>query len=276
MPEREDVNPSASAAALFAYELRRLREAKGLSQDGLGDAIGYTGALVRMVETLRRTPSRVFAEHADQALKTDGQLSRLWPIVQREAVPGWFRGFAEMESTASTVRVFECVLIPGLLQTEGYTRALARYRLGHVSDEETDRLVATRTARQEILSRPGPPVCTFILDEAVLRRVVGSAAVMKEQLARLLDVGEQGHVFVQVVPFTAGEYPGLDGNLAMLGLPDGRDVAYVESHAGTAVLIHAPEQVMICSLGFDAMRSVALSPKESARLIRAAMEELPS
>lgn len=275
MSEREDVDPSASVAALFAFDLRRLREAAGLSQDALGLGIGYTGAQVRMVETLRRTPSKALADEADKALDTGGHFGRLWPLVQREAMPGWFRSFAELEGTAVTVRVFECVLIPGLLQTEGYTRALARYRLGHVTDEETDKLVASRAGRQEILSRPKPPVCTFILDEAVLRRVVGSPAVMKEQLARLLDVGEQGHVFVQVVPFAAGEYPGLDGNLAMLGLPDGGDVAYVESHAGTALLIHAPEQVMICSLGFDAMRSVALSPKESAKLIKAAMEELP-
>jgi transcriptional regulator with XRE-family HTH domain len=274
MAEREDLDASSSAAALFAFELRRKREERELSQDGLGDAIGYTGGQVRMVEAARRTPSRAFAEQADKVLESDGLLTRLWPLVQREALPPWFRGFAELENAATEIRVFEPTLVPGLLQTEGYIRALVHYRLGYVPPEEADKLVASRANRQEILTRANPPVCTFILDEAVLRRLVGNRNVMRQQLARLLEIGEHGHVFVQVVPFDVGEYPGLDGNLAMLSLPEGKQVAYVESYAGTAVLMHAPEQVSVCSLGFDAMRSVAFSPRDSAKMIRTAMEEL--
>ena len=274
MAEREDLDASSSAAALFAFELRRRREERGLSQDGLGDAIGYTGGLVRMVELARRTPSKAFAEQADKVLETDGLLTRLWSMVQREALPPWFRGFAELENSAVDIRVFEPILVPGLLQTEGYIRALVHYRLGYVPPEEADKLVASRVSRQEILTRANPPVCTLIVDEAVLRRVVGSREVMREQLQRILEVGEHGHVFVQVVPFDVGEYPGMDGNLAVLSLSDGKQVAHIESYAGTAVLIHAPEQLSVCSLGFDAMRSVALSPRESAKMIRAAIEEL--
>ena len=274
MAEREDLDASSSAAALFAFELRRRREERGLSQDGLGDAIGYTGGLVRMVELARRTPSKAFAEQADKVLEAGGLLIRLWPLVQRETLPPWFRGFAELENSAVDIRSFEPVLVPGLLQTEGYIRALLRSRLGYVPPEEADKLVAARANRQEILTRANPPVCTFIVDEAVLRRVVGSREVMRQQLARFLEVGEHGHVFVQVVPFDVGEYAGLDGNLVVLLLSDGKQVAYMESYAGTAVLIHSPEQLAPCSLGFDAMRSVALSPRESAKMIRAAMEEL--
>src|SRR5215469_8916492 len=98
-----ELDPSSSVLAYFGSELRRFRVAAGLSQERLGEVVNYTGALVGLVETAKRTPSRDFAELCDQALETDGALSRLWPLVNRGSFPSWFRGFVELEATATSI-----------------------------------------------------------------------------------------------------------------------------------------------------------------------------
>lgn len=102
-----ELDASSSVAAYFGSELRRLRTAADLSQGRLGEIINYTGALVGLIETAKRTPSRDFAERCDAALDTDGALSRLWPLVNRGNFPSWFRGYVELESSATAIKSFE-------------------------------------------------------------------------------------------------------------------------------------------------------------------------
>ena len=268
-----ELDPSSSVLAFFGAELRRYRETSNLSQERLGKAINYTGALVGLIETARRSPSKDLAERCDAVLETDGALMRLWALVQRGAFPEWVRDFVELEATASAIRSFECQLIPGLLQVEEYARAVLRVRPSRFSPAQLDEAVAARLSRQSILSGSSPPLAWYILDEAILRRPIGDKATMRAQLARLLDVGDSPHVFVQVVPFTAGEYPGLDGGLTLLSFDERPDVGYMEGHGGSAVLIESPGQVAECSLAYDMTRAVALSPKLSADMIAAAMED---
>jgi transcriptional regulator with XRE-family HTH domain len=268
-----ELDPSSSVLAYFGAELRRHREAAGLSQERLAKLITYSAGLVGLIETARRTPSRDFAERCDAALETDGVLLRLWPLVHRGAFPEWVRNFVELEATASAIRSFECQLIPGLLQTEDYARAVLRVRPSRFSPAQLDEAVAARLSRQSILNEPSSPLAWFILDEAILRRPIGNAATMRAQLTRLLEVGDSPHVFVQVVPFTVGEYPGLDGGLTILSFDERPDIGYLEGHGGSAVLIESPDQVAECSLAYDMTRAVALSPKLSADMIRAAMED---
>ena len=274
MPQARELDPSLSALAFFGSELRRFRTAANLTQDGLGQIIRYTGALVGLVETAKRTPTQDFAERCDDALHTEGALSRLWPLVNRGSFPSWFRGFVELEAAATEIRSFQNHLIPGLLQTEEYIRAVLRLRPSRYSAAQVDDLIAARLSRQALLTQPLPPLCWFILDEAVLRRPVGSTTVMRMQFARLLELVDSPHTFVQVVPFSAGAYPGLDGALTMLSFAEGPDVAYMEGHANSALLIQSVEQVTECNLGFDLIRAVALSPHLSADMIKTALEEL--
>ena len=124
MPALRDLDPSSSVLAFFGAELRRLRGATGTSQEELGQQIAYSGSLVGMVETARRAPTRDFAERCDTALATGGVLARLWPLVSQEALPRWFRPFAEVERTATGIRSWGPMVIPGLLQTPDYARAL--------------------------------------------------------------------------------------------------------------------------------------------------------
>jgi transcriptional regulator with XRE-family HTH domain len=272
--QQRDLEPSASVPAYFGAELRRLRKAAGLTQEELGERINYTGALIGMIETTLRTPTLQFAEMCDRVLETGGVFARLWPLVIKPIHPSWFRGYVELEATATQIRSFQCQLVPGLLQTEAYARAVFRIRPERYTAEEIDELVIARTTRQVVLAASRGPMCWFILDEAILHRPVGGREVMRAQLAHLLDFADHPNVMIQVVPFEAGEYPGLDGALTILSFVEGPDVAYTESHADVAMLIHSQDQVSTCTLAYDFVRSVALSPKLSAELISKAMEQL--
>ncbi len=274
MVQPRELDASSSVAAYFGAELRRHRLAADLTQDRLGEVINYTGALIGLVETAKRTPTRDFAERCDVALGTDGALTRLWPLLRRATFPAFVRQFVELEATATQIKSFECQLVPGLLQTEDYARAVLNVRATRSTPELLDEAVAARIGRQSLLSGLTAPLCWFVLDEAVVRRPVGGRLMMHAQLARFLEVAEQSNVFLQVVPFSAGEYPGMDGGLTLLSFADGRDVGYIEGHGGTAVLIESPGPVAECSLAFDLVRATALSPRLSADLIKAAMEEL--
>ncbi len=107
MSALRDLDPSSSVVAFFGAELRRLRSAAGVSQKDLGQRVCYSGSLVGMVETARRAPTRDFAERCDEVLGTGGALARLWPLVSQEALPHWFRPFAEIEQHATSIRSWE-------------------------------------------------------------------------------------------------------------------------------------------------------------------------
>ena len=274
MVQPRELDASSSVAAYFGAELRRYRLAAELTQDRLGEVINYTGALVGLIETAKRTPTREFAERCDAALETGGALIRLWPLVRCATFPAFVRQFVELEATATQIRSFECQLVPGLLQTTDYARAVLSVRATRSTVEVLEDAVTARVSRQALLSASSGPLCWFVLDEAVLRRTIGSRSVMRAQLTRFLEVADLPSVFVQVVPFDSGEYPGLDGALTLLSFADGPDVGYIEGHGGSAVLIESPGPVAECNLAFDLIRATALSPKLSADRIKAAMEDL--
>lgn len=263
-----DLDPSSSVLAYFGSELRRYRIGAGLSQERLGEIIVYTGALVGMIETAKRTPTREFAERCDAALNTDGALARLWPLVNRGNFPSWFRGFVELEASATKIQSFEIMAVPGLLQIAGYARAMLQ--AGRHPD--VDVLVTARLDRQRILSRPTPPLLWVVLDEGVLRRRIGSASVMRDQLKRLVQIAASPRIVLQVLPYDAGAHAGLDGPLTILSFAKDQDVAYVEA-LGSGQLVTRPEDVDRCQLVFDLVRAAALSPEASAEVIAAMIEE---
>lgn len=166
MARSRELDPSASVAAYFGAELRRYRVAADLTQERLGEVINYTGALIGLVETAKRTPTREFAERCDVALGTDGALIRLWPLLRRATFPAFVRQFVELEATATQVRSFECQLVPGLLQTPDYARAVLAVRGSHPTADVLDEAVSARISRQALLTGSPAPTCWFVLDEA--------------------------------------------------------------------------------------------------------------
>jgi transcriptional regulator with XRE-family HTH domain len=267
MSALRDLDPASSVLAFFGAELRRLRTKAGLSQEELGQHISYSGSLVGMVETARRAPARDFAERCDEALATGGALARLWPLVSQEALPRWFRPFAEIERAATSIRSWEPLVIPGLLQTEDYARALITAWQPGDSREAVQQQTTARMERAQILDREDPPLLWMIISEAALRNPVGGPRVLRDQLTRLLDrEAEHPKIIVQVVPLDAGAHPGLEGPLVLVARPGEPDVAYLEVQ-GQGRLVVASDEVDRYGLLYDLLRAVALPPDTSREMI---------
>ena len=186
----------------------------------------------------------------------------------RSAIPEWFQVYVGLEAEASSVRVYEAELVDGLLQTPDYYRAFLRAAPAAGSQEQADRKIEVRLARQERLTGEDPPEYWAVLNEAVIRRVVGGAEVMRTQLNHIADMAVLPHVNVQVLPFAAGVHPAMDGSFRILGFPEpgDPDVVYLENQAGSLYLEEAAEIDRYARM-FSHLIAKALDPEESRRMI---------
>ncbi|MFI8090871.1 helix-turn-helix domain-containing protein [Streptomyces sp. NPDC086080] len=260
-------------AALFGARVRRLRTAAGLTQAELGARTHVVGTRITQIERASGAkPTLELARALDAALGADDLLVELWPYVYREAFPDWSRKFMEYSERAVAIREYAAHVVPGLLQTEGYARALLKVGRTLGSEEQLEERVGVRMGRQKRLVMPGRPELWVVLDEAVLRRPVGGQPVMHEQLERLLETGADPCIAVQVLPFDQGEHEVMGGSLTVLTLPDGSEVAYTEgAHYGQ--LIEDPGEVRRFSLTYDRLRAAALPPLMSLDMIRSVRED---
>ncbi|MFD8149418.1 Scr1 family TA system antitoxin-like transcriptional regulator [Streptomyces sp. NPDC001046] len=262
------LDPTASPLDYFGSELRRCREAAGLSQKELGDCIYCTGSLVGQIETAHKVPTREFAERADAALMTDGCFSRLVGLVLRSQLPTWFQQFAELEGRAGFISTYQAQMIYGLLQTEEYARAVLATGL----PDRLDELVAARLERQRILLRDKPPVAWVVLDEAALHRPIGGREVMRKQLAHLLSFADRRWVRIQVLPFDAGEHASLIGSFTSLRFGDDPEIVYTEDLISGHMTAN-PDTVREAAFRYAHLQAAALSVKDSVDLISRVMEE---
>jgi transcriptional regulator with XRE-family HTH domain len=267
-----DPEAGASPLALFGAELRHYRTAAGLSQEQLGDRIGYSAALVGAVETARRMPTEDFTARCDvvEELGTGGALLRLRAHLRdqlhRQVWPPWFREWPSIEREALSLRTWELVLVPGLLQTPDYARAILRGALSDATDEDIEQQVDARMGRQQILARQDPPMLWAIMDEAALRRPIGSARTMRAQLTHLLEAAQKPKIKVLTVPASTGAHVGVLGPFVIAEFRDTPDIAYLDTAAGGQIADH-PEIVKACGQVFDTLRAEALPPRASLELI---------
>ncbi|MFJ9866082.1 helix-turn-helix transcriptional regulator [Streptomyces sp. NPDC101165] len=262
------LDPGASPLDYYGYELRRCREAAGLTQRQLGDIVNYTGSLVGQVETARRLPTQEFSERVDAALGTGGLLSRLVTLVMRSQLPAWFQQVAELEVRAVEICSFQTHMILGLLQTPAYARAV----LGAVDRSDLDDRTAVRLARQRVFDKEEPPVFWAVLSEAALHLELGGPETMRGQLAHLLTFEDNPRINVQVLPFSAGAHAGLQGSFDLYRFGGDPTIVYTEGY-GSGHPTANPDTVKDCSLRYDHLRAAALSIKDSAGLIRRVMED---
>ncbi|MEV0182505.1 helix-turn-helix transcriptional regulator [Streptomyces sp. NPDC050625] len=262
-----ELDPSASPLDYYGYELRRAREAAGLTLAQLGSIVFCTGSLIGQIETAAKVPQRDFSERLDAALGTGGLFSRLVGLVLRSQLPSWFQPYAEMEAKAAYISTFQAQLVDGLLQTEAYARAV----LGVRNESGLDTRVAARMERQRVLEREHPPAVWVVLSEAVLRQEVGSREVMREQLAHLLTLRERQWLNVQVLPFEAGAHAGLMGSFAILRFDRDPDIVYTEDFVQGHMTAN-PQPVREGSVRYDQLQAAALSSEDSAALISRMME----
>jgi transcriptional regulator with XRE-family HTH domain len=275
VPQIRELDPSAGPLDFFGAELRRARTTAGLSQEQLGQRVGYSGALVGKIETGDRAPSQDFAEGCDGALPDAGGLfARIYALARRwdGGYPSWFTGWLEAERRAASLCTWEPLLIPGLLQTADYARALFEAWRSADDSDQLDKLVSGRLERQAILDRPKPPTLWAIVDQAVLHRRIGSAKIMQNQLAHLAGMSDRAKITIQVVPGEVGAHVGLLGGFAIASYDSALGTVYMESpdQGQTSAL---PSVISKISETFDTLRAEALPRGASRDLIRKVAEE---
>ncbi|MBX7265739.1 helix-turn-helix domain-containing protein [Micromonospora sp. Llam7] len=250
----------------FAEELRLARADGDLSQSALAEALSYSAALVAKVETCERKPSRDFARRCDTVFGAGGRFERIQRRISREVVVPWFRDWPGIEEETTALRSFEPLCVPGLLQTEGYARALLSGG-GLFGPDEIEQQVTTRLDRQAVLTRDRPPLLSVVIDEYVLRRRIGGPAVMGEQLRHLVKLGTTlPRVRIQVVPLSAGAYPGMNGPFVIATPPHGEDVVYQEGQLHGQVTDRADYVRQMVEV-WESIRGEALSQQQSLDLI---------
>jgi transcriptional regulator with XRE-family HTH domain len=274
MPLTRELDPSAGPLQFFGAELRRARAASGLSQDQLGQRLGYSAAQVGKVETGERAPSQDFAHGCDQTFPGAGGLfTRIYQLARRwdGGHPSWFAEWIEAERRATSLCWWEPLLIPGLLQTAEYARAILAAD-PETNDDQLEELVAARLERQTIFERAVPPAFWAVLDEAVLYRLIGSRKIMYDQLLALADASCRPNMTVQIVPAEIGAHAGLMGGFAIASFGNAAGTVYMESPS-QGQTTEVPAVVGRLSLTFDTLRADALPRGASRDLIGKVAEE---
>jgi transcriptional regulator with XRE-family HTH domain len=260
-------------------ELKRLREAAGLTGEQVAEEMGWSAAKVYRIEgdrvrVLPRDVQRLLRLYRIEGGQKDAvlELARLarlkdWWHQYSGVIPEWFQFYVGLEAAASTMAEYNAELVTGLLQTEAYARAVLDAAL-RAGNGEAERQVEVRMHRQKRLMAPDAPSLWAVMSEAVIRRQVGGPQVLREQLAHIAEVAALPNVTVQVLPFAAGAHPAMLGPFTLLRFPDpaDRDVVYLEAETG-ALYLERPDDVSRYSLIFDHVRAQALGPAESVALI---------
>lgn len=272
MPGPKKLDPSSSPRALLGAELRHRREASGLSQDELGTPLFVSGSFIGQLEAGTRRMQADQAQKLDEVLNAGGFFARNCVALKQSKYPDHFAEAAEAEAVATTIKEYAALLIPGLLQTAAYARAVFRAYRPTATEEVIDRLVESRLERGKLLTDPTTPMLWVVLDEAALRREAGGRVVMAEALRHILGLARQHRAIVQVLPFSAGAHMALQGSLKLMGFTDAPPLAYLEG-LGTGQLQDDPATVRHYELTYDLVAAGALSPETSLALIESVAED---
>jgi transcriptional regulator with XRE-family HTH domain len=268
----------------LASELRRLREAAQLTIDEVGEKLECSASKISRIETghVGVTPRDV-RDMLELYAIDDDQREALVQLAREARKKGWWHAYNEvftgsfvgLESDASSLHTHQAVLVPGLMQTESYMRAVIKAIRPDQPEEELNRRVAARLTRQKLLTDVRPPEYWAILDEAVLCRTVGGPEIMHAQLLQLIELSNLPHLTLQVVPFGAGAHAGMEGPFLILGFPEPADpdVVYVENTT-TGSYLEEPSDVYRYTLMFDHLRAAALNPTDSLQRVRQAADGL--
>ncbi|WUH91009.1 helix-turn-helix domain-containing protein [Streptomyces sp. NBC_00433] len=258
--------PSDSLRTFGAF-VQALREHAGLSREEFGGLVGLSKHTVTSIEVGRRMPDPDFVERAEPLLGNTGALrNAVRHIARSPGLATWFRQWAKKEKTAITLCTYECRVIPGLLQTEAYARALFERRLPPLSDEEIEDQWAARAKRQQLLRERPNTAFSFVLDEHLFLRRTGGREITLELIEHVLEVGERRNVEIQILPLTSGVHPGLDGPVVLQETPENRWFAYGEGQE-TGQLISDAKVVSVLQQRYAKLRSQALTPEESRSLL---------
>jgi transcriptional regulator with XRE-family HTH domain len=271
----------------LASELRALRKAADLTQDDVFERTSINVATLFRIEKAHVRPQkRTLIALLDVYGVTDpAERERLLAMSREANRLGWLQAYEDQigqeystyvsfESEARSVRNYESLFIPGLLQTEDYARAVIRGVLPHVTDDEVTKRVEVRMQRQGVLDKSDPLRLWCVMDEAAVRRSVGGDKVMKSQLTRLIDAATVPTTVLQVIPYGAGAHPGMPGSFVVMDFaePTDPEIVYIDSMAGD-LFLERGEDVERFATVFEHLRAAALSPADTTRLLRAVVND---
>lgn len=270
-------------------ELRKARQDAGLTQEQVALAMDWSLSKVIRIEggqvgiSTNDLKALLSYYKITDAARTDELIAvaraareRAWWNMYRDVASPALLQLIGYESAVAIRRNFEPLLIPGLLQTEEYARALYKGVDDRIPIERVDTLVEIRMRRQELLDRTSPPLLFFILDEATVRRSAGGGGVMRNQIRHLIDMADRPNVTIEVVPFSAGLHPGLRGSFAVLEFPDAGDddVLYMENPQGGVINREAQEEVVAYRETFEHLRRISLGPEGTITFLRQVADDL--
>ncbi|WP_371791710.1 helix-turn-helix transcriptional regulator [Streptomyces sp. NBC_01471] len=271
MPGPKNLDPSSSPRALLGAELRYAREKAGLSQEELGAPLFVSGSFIGQLEAGTRRMHLEYARQMDEILGTDFFV-RNCTAAAKSKYPDHFAAAADAEADATTIKEYAPQLIPGLLQTEAYARAVFWAYQPTATEDVIDALVAARLERAHLLTDPTTPLLWVVLDEAVLRRKVGGATVAASALRHVAALVRKHRVIVQVLPFSAGGHAAMGGAVKLMAFEDAPPLTYLEG-SGAGQLLDDPAAVARHELAYDFVAASALSPQESLALIESVAED---
>ncbi|MEU6198141.1 helix-turn-helix transcriptional regulator [Streptomyces sp. NPDC047061] len=279
-----NVNPTVRRRRL-GQELRRLRELKGMTAEEVAERLLVSQSKISRLENGRRSISQRDVRDLCGVYEVEDQrvVESLMEMARDSRQQGWWHAFGDipysvyigLETDAESLRVYEPQLVTGLLQTRAYAEALVQGALPETSAADIEKRVQVRMRRQERIAAEHNPLRLWVvLDEAALRRLVGNRLVMREQLEYLLEMSQQPHITVQVLPFECGAHPGLNGQYAILEFADAADssVVYLEGVTSDLYLEKAHD-VQKYAVMYEHLRAQSLNVEQSRQFIADAAKE---
>jgi hypothetical protein len=272
---------------ILGRQLQALREKAGLSYEEAGQAIYSSEWTIRRMERAEgglkalTVKSLLTAYGVTDAREVDAFLALArdaskpgWWHRYEDVLPTWFRVAIGLEESAALIRAYEPQIVPGLLQTQDYIRAITATSFPSAPQADTERRVALRLARQDLLKRPAPPEYRVVLDETVLRRPVGDRTVMRGQVQHLIEAAARPNVTIQVLPLRAGWHPAMYGMFNIFRFPDGTlpDVVYSEALT-SAYYLNKPEETAQYREALDQMCAQATTPDQTVTILRDILTE---
>ncbi|MFF3407742.1 helix-turn-helix domain-containing protein [Streptomyces sp. NPDC002742] len=281
--EREPAESGAGAGAseyevgsgvlyVFGRQLKLFRARAGLERAEFGALTGYSASTIASFEQGRRIAPPKFIDKADEVLDAGGVLKAGKEEVARAQYPAFFRDAARLEAEAVELHVYANHVVPGLLQTDEYARAVFAMRRPLLDEETVEQRVVARLARQGVFSRMPLPTISFVIEETVLHRPLGGRGAMRGQLEQLLMHGHRRNVEIQVMPTEREEHGGLAGPFTLIETLEGRRIAYIEAHK-TSRLYTERTSVREVEEQYGILRAQALTPHESLSLIEQLLGE---
>ncbi|AGI88580.1 helix-turn-helix domain-containing protein [Streptomyces albidoflavus] len=268
------VNPTVRRRRL-GQELRRLRELKGMTAEQVAERLLVSQSKISRLENGRRSISQRDVRDLCGVYEVEDHriVDSLMQMAKDSRQQGWWHSFGDipysvyigLETDAASLRAYDPQVVPGLLQTRPYAEALIRGAIPEISPADAEKRVQVRMRRQDRVSSPENPLRLWtVMDEAALHRAVGTPEVMKEQLEHLVQMSELPHVTVQVIPFSTGAHPGLNGQYAILEFPDSTDssVVYIEG-VTSDLYLEKSNDVQKYSVMYEHLRAQALNPEDS-------------